>query len=440
MQAQSVEPGRMDAAFRPECYAVDFGTTNSLLAAANADAVHAPIALDPLAGDPTILRSVLYFPDATRCHYGAEAVAQYVEHGMQGRLLRSIKKFLPSRSFIGTYVDDRPLNLEDLIGAVLGEMRRRANQFFDCDVKAVMLGRPARFSSNDVDDGYAQYRLERAARSAGFTEIAFCAEPIAAARDFRNTLDEPRTVLVGDFGGGTSDFTVMRMRKDAYEPSDVLAIGGVSVAGDAFDGAIMRHHVARHFGAEVRYRVPMGQNVLTMPPALMEKICSPADASLLSSQDTLAFLRNVQAWSLGPDDRRRMDQLFTLVEDRLGFAVFEVIEAAKRALSEVSETHVRFRYPTIELDELLTRAGFEQSSRAKTAAILAELDATLARASLRPGDIDIVCCTGGTARLPALADSLASRFGREKLTEYQSFHSVIQGLAEQARSWIRGQG
>jgi len=429
----------MDHGFVPRCYAIDFGTTNSLLAAASVDAVHAPIALDPLASDPTILRSVLYFPDATHCHFGADALAQYVGQGLQGRLMRSVKKFLPSRSFIGTYVEERPLNLEDLIAAILSEMRRRANAFFDADVKAVVLGRPARFSSDDADDRYAQQRLERAARLAGFGDVTFCPEPIAAARDFRGTLDQPRTVLVGDFGGGTSDFTVMRMRKEGYEPSDVLAIGGVAVAGDAFDGAIMRHHVSRHLGSEVQYRVPMGQNVLSMPPALIEKLCAPADASLLRSQDALTFLRNVRAWSLGPDDRRCMDQLFTFVEDRLGFSVFEAIEAAKRTLSTAQEARVRFSYPTVEIDEPLTRAQFEHSSHKKTEAIVDELDATLQRAGLLPEQIEIVCCTGGTARLPALADALAQRFGREKLTEFRSFHSVIHGLAEHARSWLRGE-
>jgi hypothetical chaperone protein len=429
----------MDRSFQPLCYAIDFGTTNSLLAAANADAVHPPIPLDPSAADPTILRSVLYFPDATHCHYGADALAQYTAQGMQGRLMRSVKKFLPSRSFIGTYVDDRPLNLEDLIGALLGEMRTRANRFFDADVRRVVLGRPARFSSDDGDDRHAEYRLERAARIAGFSEISFCAEPIAAARDFRGTLSQPRTVLVGDFGGGTSDFTVMRMRRDGYDPSDVLAIGGVSVAGDAFDASIMRHHVARHFGSEVQYRVPLGENTMTMPPALVEKLCTPADASLLRSQDALTFLRNVRAWSLGGDDRRRMDQLFTLVEDRLGFALFEVIEQAKRELSQAGMSCVHFTYPTIDVVEPIARDAFEESSRPRTNAILKELDATLERARLTPQEIDIVCCTGGTARLPAISDALALRFGRDKLTQYQSFHSVIAGLAEHARGALRGE-
>jgi hypothetical chaperone protein len=429
----------MDTRFVPDCYAIDFGTTNSLLAAASAERVHQPIVLDPLANDPTILRSVLYFPDAAHCHFGADALAQYVAQGMQGRLMRSLKKFLPTRSFVGTYVDDRPMNLEDLIGAVLTEMRRRANDFFQADVKAVVLGRPARFSADDVDDRYAQYRLERAAHNAGFVDVRFCAEPIAAARDFRGTLDQARTVLVGDFGGGTSDFTVMRMRKDGFDPSDVLAIGGVSVAGDAFDACIMRHHVARHFGSEVSYRVPMGANVLTMPKALVEKLCSPADASLIRSQDAIAFLRNVRDWSLGPDDRRVMDQLFTFVEDRLGFSVFESIELAKRELSSAAETVVRFSYPTIEVEEPITRAAFEESSTARTNAIAHELDATLARAGLEAKDIELVCCTGGTARLPAVADALAARFGRDKLTEHAHFHSVVHGLAEHARAVVRGE-
>jgi hypothetical chaperone protein len=428
----------MSPRFSPECYAIDFGTTNSLLAAASAGGVHPPIALDPLARDPTILRSVLYFPDAARCFYGAHALAEYAAQGMQGRLIRSIKKYLPRRSFVGTYVDDRPMNLEDLIGAFLGEMRARANRLFDADVKAVVLGRPARFSADDADDSFAQYRLERAARIAGFTQISFLPEPIAAARDFRATLTEPKTVLVGDFGGGTSDFTVMRMRATGYDSSDVLAIGGVSLAGDAFDSAIMRHHVARHFGSEVTYRVPMGTNVLRMPPALIEKICSPADASLLRMQDALSFLRNVQAWALGEDDQARMDQLLTFIEDRLGFQLFEAIESAKRALSDAEATVVRYSYPTIEVSEPITRAAFEHSSARQTAKILEELDATLARAGLTAAGIDVVCCTGGTARLPALRTALAARFGAHKLTEFRNFHSIIHGLGEHAQSLCAG--
>jgi hypothetical chaperone protein len=427
----------MGSAFTPRVYAIDFGTTNSLLAAADEQRVHPPIALDALARDPTILRSVLYFPDAQRCFYGAHAIAEYTASGGQGRLIRSIKKHLPSRSFIGTYVEERPMNLEDLIGAFLGELRQRANRYFEADVTRVVLGRPARFSADDGDDRYAQGRLERAARIAGFSQIDFCPEPIAAAREFRSTLRERKVVLVGDFGGGTSDFTVLQMHDGPFAASDVLAIGGVPVAGDAFDAALMRRHVGKHFGTEVRYRVPFGENVMQMPPALMEKICTPADASLLQSADAMGFLRNLKDWSIGAEDKRAIEQLLTFVEDRLGFAVFEAIEATKRELSAHARALFHYEYPTIDIDESIERAAFEHSSARATAAIVAELDATLERAGLGASDVDIVCCTGGTARLPAVEDALAQRFGRQKLTQFSNFHSVILGLSEHARSLLQ---
>ncbi|MET0390902.1 MAG: Hsp70 family protein [Polyangiales bacterium] len=420
--------------FKPDIYAIDFGTTNSLLAAANAGGIHPPIALDPFAHDPTVLRSVLYFPSAQRAFYGAQALSEYVAQGGDGRLIRSVKKHLPSRSFIGTHIDERPMNLEDLIGAFLAEMRARANRFFDADVKRVMLGRPARFAVADADDTHAEYRLERAARIAGFEQISFCAEPIAAARQFRSTLTDHKTVLVADFGGGTSDFTVMRMHAGPYDPSDVLAIGGVSVAGDAFDAALMRHHVGPHFGTEVTYKVPFGTNVLKMPPALIEKICSPADASLLRSEDAMTFMRNLRNWSLGSDDQQRIDQLLTFVEDRLGFAVFEAIEATKRALSAAPEANFSYHYPTIDIEQPIARSGFETSSQRAKDQIIAELDATLVRAQVEASQIDSVCCTGGTARLPALERALGERFGASRLQQFENFHSVIRGLSEHAHA------
>jgi hypothetical chaperone protein len=419
--------------FSPTIYAIDFGTTNSLLAAADAERVHPPIALDPLAEDPTLLRTLLYFPDADHVFYGAAAIREYTEREMRGRLIRSIKKHLPSRHFIGTHIDDRPMNLEDLIGAFLGHMRRRANAFFGADVERVVLGRPALFSADPADDRHAQNRLQRAARFAGFTDVTFCPEPVAAAGSYAERLDRETLVLIADLGGGTSDYTVLRMRPSGYRSEDVLAIGGVSVAGDALDGAIMRRRIAKHFGAEVTYRVPLGANVLTMPTRLREALCTPAELSFLTERDTQAFLRDVQRWSLGPDDERRLEQLFTLVSDGLGFALFEVIERAKRELSIAEDAIVRFSYPTIEIQEALTRSLFERDSERETAAILRALDDTVARAGIAAHEIERVCCTGGTARVPRIRRALEERFVRASIREMTTFHSVIGGLARRAR-------
>jgi len=429
----------METAAPPTVYAIDFGTSNSLLAAANEDQVFPPVPIDPRATDPSILRSVLYFPNANRCYYGEEALLRYTENGLEGRLLRSIKKHLPSRSFNGTCIDERPMLIEDLIAALLREMRVRADTYFCTEVNRVVLGRPARFCDDLLDDKFAEHRLRSAAKKAGFAEVHFLPEPIAAAREFGAGVGDERLVLVGDFGGGTSDFTIMHVGKKRFERSDVLAIGGVAVAGDALDASIMRHHVARHFGAEVVYKVPFGANVLRMPKPIIEQLCSPANLSILRRQDVAAFLRNIRSWSVGPDDREKLDQLRVLVDDAQGFSLFEVIERAKRALSTVTDADIVFTYPCIDVREHVTRAGFEAASRRETDTILRCLDETVGAAGVRAGDLDLVCCTGGTAKVPRIAGEMRARFGEERVRAWKSFHSVVEGLAVHARSLARGQ-
>lgn len=427
-----------DASFRPEVYAIDFGTSNSLLAAANAHGTVPPIPLDEGADDPSVLRSLLFFGQNEFC-CGSQAIDHFVDGGMQGRLIRSIKKFLPYRSFSGTQIGHRVVAIEDLVGRFLSDMRERANRYFGTNVERVVLGRPAKFSLDAGDDSLAQSRLEKAARIAGFREVSFCPEPVAAAQDFQVILDQARIVLVADFGGGTSDYTIVRMRPEGFDPADVLALGGVSMAGDALDGSLMRSKIARHFGADVTYKVPLGSNTLTMPRAIMEKLCSPADMTVLQHRDVLNFLRDVKSWSLGSDDKQKMDHLLCLVEDSLAFKLFETIERTKCDLSAGDNAMFRFEYPTIHLEESVLRKEFETGSAREVQTILGTLDQTVHDAGLRFEDIDVVCCTGGTARVPIIAQGIESRFGRNKVKALRAFHSVVQGLAERGRMIASGQ-
>ena len=420
----------------PFIYAIDFGTTNSLLGAAEPNQLHAPIVLDPTGPDPTILRSVLYFPSMKECFYGSSAIKEFVARDMEGRLIRSIKKYLPIRSFIGTFIDERPMNLEDILGYFLREMRKRANEHFKQDITSAVIGRPARFSQDKSDDQFAQYRLEKAAKNAGFEHIEFCPEPIAAAYEFRQTITEPKIVLVADFGGGTSDFTVVKISKQNFQDSDVLALGGVAIAGDALDGAIMKNKISTYFGADVSYTAPFGSNILKMPTHLMEKICSPADISLLRKRDTMEFLKNVKSWSLGENDREKMNRLFRLLEDQLGFQVFEAIERTKRALSSSDETYFEFSYPEVEIKEKVSRKNFDDFTADRVSKILGSLDQTIQDAQLKFADIDVVCCTGGTAKVPVIHNALVSRFGLEKVRERNAFHSVAQGLIVKAQELL----
>lgn len=409
-------------------YAIDFGTTNSLLGAVIDGKLHPPAPLDPAARDTSILRSVLFFPEGEKCFFGAEAVAEFVRHDMEGRFLRSVKKFLPSAAFSGTQIGRQMVPLEQIIGTFLGEMKKRADAHFGINCESVLLGRPAKYSSVAAEDKLAQDRMEAAARFAGFHNVGFCPEPIAAAHGYSETLREEKIILVGDFGGGTSDFTVIKIGPRPFHADDVLAIGGVSVAGDALDGSVMRKRISHHFGANVQYQAPFGSNVLTMPKHLMEKICSPADISLLRERDTMEFFRNVKNWSLGQDDRRQMDQLFSLIGEQFGFELFEEIERVKRALSAAESERFAFRYPDIEIEEDISRAQFGEYSGEPVRRILACLDETVQNAGVDPGQIDLVCSTGGTAKVTAIQRGLEERFGAVRVQQHNHFHSIVHGL------------
>lgn len=418
-------------------YAIDFGTSNSLLGAAtgnlNKNLLHRPIPLDLDAKDPSVLRSIMFFPDGGTTSFGMRAIEEYVRHGQDeqaGRLIRSVKKFLPQQSFAGTTISGKNTSIEEIVSVFLKEMRSRANQHFQRDVTAVVLGRPARFSDDELLDKLAQDRLEKAARLAGFSEVHFYPEPLAAAYEFKSTLTQEKTVLVTDFGGGTSDFTVIKLKPHAlaFDPSDVLSIGGISIAGDALDATIMRKGVSHYFGSDVRYKVPFGSNILTMPVHLMEKICSPADISILRKRDTVEFFKNVKTWALRDKDREKMDRLFTLVNDQIGFSLFEEIERTKKALGEKSSETLIFNHADIEVEQEISALDFESFAAERIEQVLLKIDATVKNAGLQNSDIDLICATGGTAKVPAIARGLAIRFQNAKVLQHNHFHSIVEGL------------
>ncbi len=418
---------------KPTVFAIDFGTSNSLLAAAAPGVTFDPIALDPDAADPTLLRSALYFVSIDDGRFGVAALRALVENGFRGRLIRSIKRHLPSRSFQKTRVGYRSVTLEDLIGKFLLTMRDRANRHFGTDVRRVVMGRPARFSNDPDDDRLAETRLRAAAGLAGFEDVSFCPEPVAAAYDFADDLEEPRIVLVADLGGGTSDFTAVRMSRAGFAPEDVLAVGGVAVAGDSIDGALVRGVAATHFGAGARYKVPFGANELDMPKALLELLSSPADLTLLDREKIGAQLQGIRSGLVDASDRPRLDRFVALVEDGLGFTLYDAVESAKRRLSDDPSTVLACDDPSLAFEQPVTRADLDRVAEPPIHAIVASLDRTLEAAHLDPGDVEILCLTGGTSRMPAVASALAARLPRAQPRRLQSFHSVVRGLARRAR-------
>lgn len=412
--------------------AIDFGTSNSLVVLVTDRNSVTPLAIDPGNEDPTILRSVLYSPSRDEWEFGQQAIESYYHGGAEGRIFRSLKKFLPDPLFTGTQVHGVYHSLEELMGRMLRTMRMRAEAVAGEGVKSVVLGHPALFSRQPQLHQQALQRLEKAARLAGFTDIDFCPEPIAAAHEFATSLETARTVLIADFGGGTSDFTVVKLRPEGFQPEDVLALDGLSIAGDAFDGSIMEHSVAPYFGSKVEYRVPFGSNVQRLPKALVRKMCSPADLLLLGRQDYLEFFQKLDDWSVGENDAQSLERLRLLVEDRQGYALFQSIEEGKKNLSSHEQATIAYQYPGIDLHVPLLRGEFNDYSAPLVEAIVECMDRTILQSGLTPDQIDLVCCTGGTARLKAVQGAMIARFGEDRLQQHLPFHAVVQGLAHYA--------
>jgi hypothetical chaperone protein len=418
--------------------AIDFGTSNSLVGAFHNGKSTEALPLDHKAADPTLMRTLLYFPNPDLCYYGAEAIEQYIQQDMEGRLFRSFKSHLPNQSYLGTVLENRILTLESLVGFFLLELKKRAEKVLGTQVNKAVIGRPARYSMDPVADGFALHRMQKAATTAGFTEIQFVPEPLAAAFDYRKQIKSEKIVLIGDFGGGTSDFTLIKMRPENFDKKDVLSIDGCPLAGDALDSVFMSHRLNQFFGASSRYRLPLSSNVLTMPPTVTQRLNHPAHIVHLKEKDTYEFIREVRKCSLTKIDVQAIDRLFTLIEDQQIFPFFESIEKTKRDLSNAKLAKFSFDYPDLEISEDFSTAQFIDWARSTKEKIFEALDRCLQSAGVSADQVDLVCLTGGTAKVPFIQKELESRFGKERMQTQSHFHSVLSGLVESAAFWGQG--
>ncbi|MGE0762245.1 MAG: Hsp70 family protein [Bdellovibrionales bacterium] len=420
--------------------AVDFGTSNSLAGAwQNGKRVEA-LPLDPSASDPSLMRTLLYFPHQDECFYGQQAILQFIEHELEGRLFRSFKSHLPNKSYLGTFVGSRILSLENLVGTFLLEMKKRSEKLLGTQVETVALGRPARYSMDPVAEGFALHRMRKAAEFAGFKNIHFVPEPLAAAFDYRRHLKSEKVVLIGDFGGGTSDFTLIKIGPYQYQKEHVLGMDGCPLAGDALDSLFMSQRLNENFGAKVRYKMLFGGNQLTMPVSIIDRLNKPAHIVHLKEPATYEFIKEVRKGALHDQDKKAIDRLFVLIEDQQIFSFFEHIEKTKRDLSSHDTSDFSFDYPGLEMKVPFRRQEFERWAEITKHKIFLALEECLNQAQMSPADVDLVSLTGGSAQVPLIRLELEQRFGADKLQTQSHFHSVLSGLIESAGFVAQGIG
>ncbi|MBL6456376.1 Hsp70 family protein [Belnapia sp. T6] len=402
----------------PPILGVDFGTTNSVVSILQPDGRVETARFAIGGAELDVFRSVLCFAPGLggpRHAAGPAAIETYLEDPLASRLIMSMKSYLAQRSFTETRIFGRAFTLEDLIALFLGALHPPVPG------ARLIAGRPVRFAGDLPEDALGESRLRTAYAEAGWPEIEFALEPEAAGHRFAHSLDGPATILVGDFGGGTSDFSVLR-----FEPGGVTPLGhaGIGIAGDQFDYRIIDHAVSPLLGRNDSYRV-MGKPM----PIPIAWYAGFARWHRLSLMRAPRILRDIAEVARTADHPERLHALVSLIEEEAGYALYRAVSGVKAALSAAPRAMLQFRHEGFQVEAEITRDAFEDWIAPDLARIGAAIDAALEEARLPHEAIDRVFLTGGTSLVPAVRRLFEMRFGAARLAGGGEFVSVAEGLA-----------
>jgi hypothetical chaperone protein len=419
---------------------LDFGTTNSAVAVATPSG---PTLLATFEGDgyrTTTFRSVLYFdPEAKTPNgkllavAGPEAISGYLKTDARGRLMQSLKSHLASRLFRETYVFGEKYTLEELVAMILRELRAAAEAQFG-DISSVVVGRPVHFSGagSEEDDAFALSRLRRALEWVGFEEIVFEFEPVAAAYEFETQLDHDELILIADFGGGTSDFSLMHVgpsvRRRGHTAQDILGTDGIAIAGDTFDSKIVRHVVAPRLGQGSQYRSAFNK-VLPVPAWLYTNLERWHYLSFLKSKQTMQMLTELRLQAFEP---QKIAALIHVIEHDLGYHLYRAVEQTKIELSEREMSVLSFHQASLAIEQEVMQSQFEGWIGDEIGAIAGCLDRLLEHTRVVPSDVGSVFMTGGSSFVPAVQRLFEERFGAARIHGGGELTSVAKGLALRA--------
>ncbi len=411
---------------------IDFGTSNTVVAVATGDGRVETLRFEHGDVAHTVYASALCFWQAQSgvglppsAEGGPWAIERLLEGLSPLRFIQSFKTFAASRSFQSTIIFRQRYQFEDLLAAFLRTLVRHAGAGLDLAAARVVIGRPVRFSGSNPDDALAMQRYREAFGRLGVSHSRYVYEPVGAAFSFARNLDRDATVLVADFGGGTSDFSIMRFsRKGGVLRAEPLGHAGIGIAGDTFDARIVGRVVSPRLGKGGSYR-SFGK-VLPLPIHYYATLARWNELALMKGSADLRELRELARSALDPEP---LHDFITLVEHDLGFSLYRAVSAAKVALSTRDAVEFQFVDGSLDIRSTIARSDFESWIGEDLARIAATVDQLLSASGIAPREIEKVFLTGGTSFVPAVQRLFAERFGQEKLTSADQFESIAQGLA-----------
>ncbi len=420
------------AAAKARAIGVDFGTTNTVVAIADSDGNVRPVRFSHAEVVHEIFRSALCYEDIPgnprriETSAGPWAIEQFLATPHEHRFIQSFKSFAASPLFTSTQIFGRRFTYEDILSGFLAALRRHAGDALDgIEHLPVIAGRPVEFVGAAPDPALAIARMDASYARAGFPAMRYAYEPVGAAFFFARRLQADATILVADFGGGTSDFSLMRFRKsNDGVTAEPLGHSGVGVAGDAFDFRIIDHVVAPRLGKGGLYRA--GAKLLPIPGHQYGQFAQWHQLAMLKSPRVLADLRRLAKDAEDPD---AIEDFITVIEMDLGFGLYRAVSEAKTALSLAETTELVFDMEGVTIRETVARRDFEHWIAPELSQIGAALDRVFAVSGLTSSDIDQVFLTGGSSFVPALRSLFESRFGAQRLATGDQLQSIASGLA-----------
>jgi hypothetical chaperone protein len=405
----------------PITLGLDFGTTNTVVSCRHGNDV-TTLNFSTKHGLLDTVRTVLaLWQDPSQPHssiaVGRDALAEFSEFPEDTRLIQSLKSYAANPLFRQAMILNKPYTFTLLMQAFIEQLFRLSDVDL-ATVGKIIVGRPVKFAGYNPDENLALARYREVFSAIGIPDIEFVYEPVAAALTFARRLTKSATVLIADFGGGTTDFSVLKLSNTTHE---VLGVGGIGIAGDQFDYRIVVNAVLPHLGLGTSYR-SMGGKTLELPKHVFHALARWNELSFLRSNKEYAELQDLHAHATAPE---KLNRFFHIVDHSKGLDLYDAVSSVKRQLSTQDEALLHFE----NLNIAIKRDDFESWIADDLERIANALSTSMDNIGCADDDIDSVFLTGGTSLVPSVRNIFANRFGAHKLHAGDELISVAKGLA-----------
>jgi hypothetical chaperone protein len=406
---------------------IDFGTSNSSVAVADSTSVN----LIPLEDSRVTMPSAVFFPKGELSVYGRAAVQMFMNN-REGRFMRSLKRILgTSLMKHGTSINGKPFTFERIIALYLKSLKDKTSSVLQHDIEDVVIGRPVHFADKDITaDKRAQLELEGIAKLIGYRNVDFQFEPIAAAFAHEINVTGEKLAIVADLGGGTSDFTIIRLSRNYIRKhdrsADILANAGVRIGGNDFDKLLSLAAIMTELG----YLSTYGKKNLQVPMKYYHDLAEWSKVNFLYTPKVLSQIRQYLVES---HDKKRLERLLFLLEEERGHMVLSTAEEGKIELTSVENYLAPFQFMETDFFIPMSRSVFENAISSDVGKIMKAASECLIKAGVKSSEIELVILTGGSTELPVIQDSFRKSFPLARIADENKLSSVGLGLAYDAQ-------